>query len=73
MTEIKFEGEPPFTLPAAQGVAAAGQNGLVVVTFYVVAPPHGLGPFSVEITMDQSIADYLVTQLSKAAADAAKE
>jgi hypothetical protein len=72
MTPVTLEGEPPFSLPVAQGAIATERDGLVWATFSVLASSQGPMPIQVEIGMTGTTADLLGQMLLSAAADAAK-
>ncbi len=65
-SRVRFEGDPPFSLPAALGAVANARNGIVVATFSVVVPVLGPAPVPVEIGMMPTAADLLAKHLRSA-------
>ena len=67
MTEVSFQGEAPFGLPAVQSTSAVAHGETVEVTFYMLVGGQ-LAP--VRAQMVEEVASALASQLAQAAADA---
>jgi hypothetical protein len=65
MTPVTFEGEHPFTLPAAQSTLTAVRGDNVEVIFWVLVEGR---PTAVHMQMGQRAADIFAKQLIEAAA-----
>jgi hypothetical protein len=67
MTEVSFQGEAPFGLPAVQSTAVVAHGETVEVTFYMFVR-GALAP--VRAQMVEKVASALASQLTQAAAEA---
>jgi hypothetical protein len=63
---VKFEGQPPFTLPEAKSAQAAVSDKSVAVTLYSQVEGQGPGLVSIAVQMPPDVALALATQLTHA-------
>jgi hypothetical protein len=64
MTPLKFEGEPPFALPAVQSASAVARDEIVEMTLRVLVEGRLT---TVYARMSHQVADGFATQLPEAA------
>ena len=61
MTPVKFEGEPPFTLPTVQRGRVSAVDDTVEMTVFVLAPGQGNEPVPVRAQMIVDVAEFALS------------
>jgi len=64
VSEVKFVGQPPFTLPEAKSAQAGLFEQSVVITLFSVVEGQGPGLVSIVVQMKPDVALALATQLT---------
>jgi hypothetical protein len=63
MNPVKFEGDPPYTLPVAQDAGANAAGEIVEVTLRVIVPGKLPSPAPIRVQMTVDVARNLQSQL----------
>lgn len=60
---IKFEGDPPYALPVAQGASANAEGEAVALTLRVIGPGKRPSLVPIRVQMTFEVAQNLLAQL----------